>query len=169
RDSIEIETMVAGSISDEIESPVEAKRLWNALVKDGHNLLPKLVPEIFASVTFLQGDGGVGSIREIKFTPAIEDFSYVKESVDEVDEEKLVYRYSHVEGGMLGKKLASAKYEFKYTAKPDGGSVCSSVFHYDSLPGVPHDEGKAKEIKDMGTALFKKIEAHLLANPTLYC
>ncbi|KAH9305713.1 hypothetical protein KI387_010117 [Taxus chinensis] len=160
--------MVAGSISHEIESPVEAKRLWNAFVKDGHNLLPKQVPEIFSSITLLEGDGGVGSIRQINFTPANEEFSYVKERVDEADEEKLVYRYSHVEGGMLGKKLASAKYEFKYTPKPNGGTVCSSVFYYDSLPGVPNDEAKIKEIKEMGTALFKKIDDYLIANPAAY-
>ncbi|GLJ10568.1 hypothetical protein SUGI_0130880 [Cryptomeria japonica] len=161
--------MVVGSISHEIESPLEAKRLWNAFVKDGHNLLPKQAPELFASITFLQGEGSVGGIKQINFTPANKDFSYVKEKVEEVDEEKLVYRYSHVEGGLLGKKVSSATYEFKYTPKAEGGCICSYVVHFDSLPGVPQDDEKVKEIKDMSTALFKKIEAYLLANPNLYC
>ncbi|KAH9306667.1 hypothetical protein KI387_011072, partial [Taxus chinensis] len=143
--------MVSGSITNELESPLEAQRVWNAFVKDGHNLLPKQVPEVFSSITFIQGDGGVGSIKQINFTDANPDFSFVKELVEEVDEEKFVYRYSHVEGGMLGKKLVSAKYEFKYTPKPEGGCVCSSVFHYETLPGVPHDESKVQEIKEKTT------------------
>ncbi|KAH9305982.1 hypothetical protein KI387_010386 [Taxus chinensis] len=160
--------MVAGSFSHEIVSPVEAKRLWNAFVKDGHNLLPKQLPEIFSSITILQGNGGVGTIKEIKFTSANKDFNYVKERVEELDDAKLVYRYSHVEGGLLGKQLVSAHYEFKYTPKPEGGSVCSSTFHYDTLPGVPEDQAKIDEVKEKSTALFKKIEAYLLANPNLY-
>ncbi|KAH9301082.1 hypothetical protein KI387_012665 [Taxus chinensis] len=160
--------MVAGSFSHEIVSPVDAKRLWNAFVKDGHNLLPKQAPEIFSSITFLQGDGGVGTIKEVKLTPAHKEFNYVKERVEEVDDAKLVYRYSHIEGGLLGKKVTSARYELKYTPKPEGGTVCSSTFYFDSLPGVPEDQAKIEEVKEKSTALFKKIEAYLLANPTLY-
>ncbi|XP_057844251.1 pathogenesis-related protein 1 [Cryptomeria japonica] len=161
--------MVVGSIRHEIESAVEAKRLWNAFVKDGHNLLPKQIPELFSSITLLQGEGGVGTIKKINFTPVNKDFSYVKERVEELDEENFVYRSTHVEGGTLGKKLASASYEFKYTPKAEGGCLCSSVFHYDSLPGVMQNESKVQEIKCAGTALFKKIESYLLANPTMYC
>ncbi|GLJ10575.1 hypothetical protein SUGI_0130960 [Cryptomeria japonica] len=161
--------MVVGSITHQIESPLEAKRLWNAFVKDGHNLMPRQAPEIFSSITLLYGDGGLGTIRQINLTPANKDFSYVKERVEEVDEEKLVYRYSHVEGGLLGKRLASNSYEFKYIPKAGGGCICSYVIHFDTLPGIPPEEGKAKEIKQTSTALFRKIEAYLLANPNLYC
>ncbi|GLJ10571.1 hypothetical protein SUGI_0130920 [Cryptomeria japonica] len=73
--------MVVGSICHDIETPLEAKRLWNAFVKDGHNLLPKQAPELFASVTFLEGEGGVGSIKQINFTLVNKDFSYMKEKV----------------------------------------------------------------------------------------
>ncbi|KAH9324873.1 hypothetical protein KI387_005051, partial [Taxus chinensis] len=126
--------MVSGSISFEVETPLEAQRVWNAFVKDGHNLLPKQVPEVPSSITFIQGDGGVGSIKHHIYSN--QEFSFVKELVEEVDEEKFVYRYSHVEGGMFEKTLASAKFEVKYTPKAEGGCVCSYVFHYETLPGV---------------------------------
>ncbi|GLJ10573.1 hypothetical protein SUGI_0130940 [Cryptomeria japonica] len=146
--------MVVVSISHDIETPLEAKTLWNAFVKDGHNLLPKQAPELFASVTFLQGEGGVGSIKQINFTPANKDFSYGKEEVEEVEEEKLLYRFSHVEGGLIGKKVSSATYEYKYTPKAGGGGICSSVVvNFDSLPGVPEDEEKVKEIKEITNSL----------------
>ena len=63
--------MVSGTAITEEVSQVEARRLWNAIAKDSHNLLPKVFPEIFASVTFLQGDGGVGTIKQINFTTGI--------------------------------------------------------------------------------------------------
>ena len=63
--------MVSGTAITEEVSQVEARRLWNAMTKDGHNLLPKVLPEIFASVTLLQGDGGVGTIKQLNFTPGI--------------------------------------------------------------------------------------------------
>ncbi|KAH9324872.1 hypothetical protein KI387_005050 [Taxus chinensis] len=145
--------MVSRSISFEVETPLEAQRVWNAFVKDGHNLLPKQVPEVPSSITFIQAN---------------QDFSFVKELVEEVDEEKFVYRYSHVKGGMFEKTLASAKYEVKYTPKAEGGCVCSYVFHYETLPGVTHEESKVQEIKEKTTSLFKRIEAYLLTNPSLY-
>ncbi|KAH9298857.1 hypothetical protein KI387_030539, partial [Taxus chinensis] len=60
--------MVAGIISIEIESRVEAKRLWNAVVKD-RDLVAREMPEICEGVTLLEGEGGVGSIKQINFTP----------------------------------------------------------------------------------------------------
>ncbi|GLJ16156.1 hypothetical protein SUGI_0269590 [Cryptomeria japonica] len=142
--------MVVGSISNEIESTVEAKRLWNAFVKDAHNLLPKLAPQIFSRITLLQGDGGVGTIRQINFIAGNKNFSYVKEHVEEMDEDKFIYCYSHVEGQVLGKKLAYAKYEFKYKPKAEGegegegegGCIYNYLFHFDNLPGVQQDHGK---------------------------
>ncbi|GLJ33810.1 hypothetical protein SUGI_0679830 [Cryptomeria japonica] len=162
--------MVAGSFSIEIESPVEAKRLWKATV-DTHNLLPKQAPGLISAITLVQGDGGVGTIRHVDFTAANKDFSYMKEKVDLVDEANMVYGYSLVEGGMLGEKVASVSHFFKYTPKPGGNGGCITTFtcNYDSLPGVPHDEAKIEEIKANNTGLFKQVEEYLIANPTLYC
>ncbi|GLJ45585.1 hypothetical protein SUGI_0959610 [Cryptomeria japonica] len=45
--------MVAGSFSNEMESPVEAKRLWKATV-DSHNLLPKQAPGLISGITLFK-------------------------------------------------------------------------------------------------------------------
>ncbi|WP_207658021.1 hypothetical protein, partial [Clostridioides difficile] len=86
-----------------------------------------------------------------------------------VDEANLVYGFSHVEGGALGTKLASASYKVKYSPKAGGGSIVTYTCNFDSLPGVPHDEAKIEEIKTNSTGLFKLVEEYLIANPTLYC
>ncbi|XP_057863810.1 major strawberry allergen Fra a 1-3 [Cryptomeria japonica] len=160
--------MVAGSFSIEIESPVEAKRLWKATL-DSHNLLPKQAPGLISGITLVQGDGGVGTIRQVNFTAANKDFSYVKEKVDLIDETNMVYCFSHVEGGVLGKKVASVSYKIKFNPKAGGGSTSTYSCNYDSLPGVPHDEAKIEEIKANSTGLFKQVEQYLIAHPTLYC
>eukprot|EP00253_Pinus_taeda_P006071 PITA_06071 len=161
--------MVAGTATTEDFSEVEARRLWNAMVKDGHNLFPKVFPEIFSSVTFLQGDGGVGTIKQLNFTPVNKDFSYAKERVDEMDEEKMVFKYTTIEGGLLGKTLSSLNFEIKFVPRKEGGCVVSWICNYDTLASAQLDEGKAQEMKEQSNAMFKKIEQYLLSNPNLYC
>ena len=161
--------MVSGTATSEDFSEVEARRIWNALVKDSHNLLPKIFPDFFSSVTLLQGDGGVGTIKELNFTPANKDFSYAKERVDEIDEENMVFKYTTIEGGLLGKKLSASNFELKIVPKKEGGCVVSWICNYETLAGAPVDEGKAQEMKEQSNAMFKKIEQYLLSNPSLYC
>uniref|UniRef100_A0A0C9S638 TSA: Wollemia nobilis Ref_Wollemi_Transcript_11990_865 transcribed RNA sequence n=1 Tax=Wollemia nobilis TaxID=56998 RepID=A0A0C9S638_9CONI len=161
--------MVAGSLTVENESELEAKRLWNAIVKDGHNLLPKLASETVSGVTIVQGNGDVGTIKQFHSPPASKEFIHTKERVDELDEENFCYKSTQLEGGLLGKKLASAKFEVKFTPKAAGGCVFTRTCEYETLSGVPEDEAKTQEMKDNSIAMFKKIEAYLLSNPGLYC
>ena len=60
--------MVAGVVNNEIVSVVSPARLWKAIVKDSHNLMPKLMPDIILSIVVLEGSGGVGTIRQSNFT-----------------------------------------------------------------------------------------------------
>ncbi|OIC64556.1 hypothetical protein A7L55_18595 [Acinetobacter baumannii] len=162
--------MVAGSTTSERVSKVEAKRLWNATVKDCHNFFTKVLPHIFSSATILEGDGGVGTIKQFNFTPeAVKEFSYVKERVDEIDEEKLVYKYTVIEGGPLGSKLIALSYETKFVAKEEGGCVISRTSNYETVPGAEFDEAKVKELKENMNAMFEKVEQYLLSNPNVYC
>eukprot|EP00253_Pinus_taeda_P024155 PITA_24155 len=162
--------MASGTTTAERASQVEAKRLWNAMVKDNHNFLPKVLPHIFSSVTILEGDGGVGTIKQFNFTPqAVKEFSYVKERVDEIDEDKLVYKYTVIEGGPLGNKLIALTYEMQFVAKEGGGCVTSRTSNYETIPGAQFDEAKIKEVKENMIAMFEKIELYLLSNPNVYC
>nr|AAU00104.1 pathogenesis-related protein 10-3.2 [Pinus monticola] len=161
--------MASGTATSEDYSEVEARRIWNALVKDSHNLFPKIFPDFFSSVTLLQGEGGVGTIKELNFTPANKDFSYAKERVYELDEENMVFKYTTIEGGLLGKKLSAWNFELKIVPKKEVGCVVSWICNYETLAGAPVDEGKAQEMKEQSNHMFKKIEQYLLSNPSLYC
>eukprot|EP00252_Welwitschia_mirabilis_P011434 TRINITY_DN2568_c0_g1_i1.p1 TRINITY_DN2568_c0_g1~~TRINITY_DN2568_c0_g1_i1.p1 ORF type:complete len:187 (+),score=35.73 TRINITY_DN2568_c0_g1_i1:80-562(+) len=159
---------MAKTTSVEAESQVSAQRLWNAMVKDSHNLLPSVAPQIFTSAAIVEGDGGVGSVKEFRFAEGqTQGYSFVKEKVEVFDEKNFVYKYSVVDGGLLGKKWSSASFEMKFTPKGDGCTVTWTLF-YEPIPGVDMDEEKVKESKEKILGLFSKIHEYLLSNPALY-
>ena len=81
----------------------------------------------------------------------------------------MVYGFSHIEGGAIGKQVAYTKFKIKITPKAGGGSISTTTCSYDTLPGVPFDEAKVEEIKAGSIALFRMLEGTLIANPSLYC
>eukprot|EP01018_Ginkgo_biloba_P001507 Gb_17815 [translate_table: standard] len=161
--------MVSGSAINQVTSKVEAKRVWNGMVKDSHNLLPKLLPDLISSISTVQGAvGSVGSVRQINFTPGNKDFSYAKERLDEVDDSNFVTKYTAIEGGLIGKALSAATFELKLSPTNEGGCVSTWTCHYDTLDDAPPDELKIQELKATSMAIFNKVEQFLLANPNLY-
>ncbi|XP_010911408.1 pathogenesis-related protein 1-like [Elaeis guineensis] len=149
----------------EIDSPAPAARLFKAVL-DWHNLAPKLLPNIVASAVGVQGDGSVGSVRQLNFTSAM-PFGYVKERLDFVDFDKFECKQSLVEGGDLGKKIESASTQFKFEQTSKGGCVCKVVTTYKPLPGVENKDEVAKG-KEAVTGIIKAAEAYLLANAGAY-
>ncbi|XP_010911543.2 pathogenesis-related protein 1 [Elaeis guineensis] len=149
----------------EIESPAPAARLFKAVL-DWHNLAPKLLPNIVASAVGVQGEGSVGSVRQLNFTSAM-PFGYVKERLDFVDFDKFEFKQSLVEGGDLGKKIESASSQFKFEQTSKGGCVCKVVTTYKPLPGVENKDEVAKG-KEAVTGTIKAAEAYLLDNPGAY-
>jgi hypothetical protein len=60
--------MASNSWTLEIPSPVAAPRLFRAAVMDWHNLAPKVASHVVTSAHPVEGDGGVGSVRQFNFT-----------------------------------------------------------------------------------------------------
>lgn len=52
-----------------LELEVSAVAMWAAL-KDQHTIFPKLMPEAIASMEIVDGEGGPGSSRVVKFGPS---------------------------------------------------------------------------------------------------
>ncbi|OAY67658.1 Pathogenesis-related protein 1 [Ananas comosus] len=150
----------------EIESPVAAPRLFCAALLDWHNLAPKFAPEIVVSATVIEGNGGVGSVRQFNFSSAM-PFTYTKERLDYVDHDKYESKQTLIEGGGIGVKLESASSHIKFEPASNGGCVCKVVATYKLLPGAAVDDEIAKA-KDSITEIIKTAEAYLLANPDAY-
>ena len=57
--------------SFEFTSPVAPSRMFKASVLDACNLAPKILPEVISSAALVHGDGGVGSVKQYKFTSGL--------------------------------------------------------------------------------------------------
>ncbi|KAF9607695.1 hypothetical protein IFM89_038235 [Coptis chinensis] len=159
--------MALTSFTTEFTSPVSARKLFNAGVLDGHNLGPKLMPQVIVSTEILEGDGGVGTIKQANFTDAM-PFKYIKERTDILDKEKLEYKFTLIEGGQLGKKVESASNHITVESTSDGGCVYKVSSEYKALPGIEFTDEEIQFAKNGMTGMFKAVEAYVLANPDAY-
>ncbi|XP_047086530.1 pathogenesis-related protein 1-like [Lolium rigidum] len=150
----------------EIESPVAAPRLFKAGVMDWHTLAPKLAPHIIASAHPIEGEGGVGSVRQFNFTSAM-PFSVMKEKLDFLDMEKCECKSTLLEGGGIGITIETATSHIKVEATASGGSVVKVETTYKLLPGAEVKD-EITNAKDSLTNIFKGAEAYLIANPDAY-
>ena len=69
------------SFAQESESPVAPGRLFKALILDSHNLCPKLMPQWIKSIDIIQGDGGVGTIKQTNFTRGLSIITLTKKPI----------------------------------------------------------------------------------------
>ncbi|XP_068657825.1 major strawberry allergen Fra a 1.08-like [Aristolochia californica] len=159
--------MVAGTYTHASVSPVPVSRLWKASA-DTDKIVPKILPEIIASIVVLEGDGGVGTVKQINFTKAMKECSYVKERVDAVDPEKRVYKSTVLEGGLIGLKFKSYAFEAKMEATSEGGAKTTLTLEYDTIGETPLSQEELEKIVGGMMSIPKAIETHLLANPDAY-
>ncbi|KAK2986059.1 hypothetical protein RJ640_011500 [Escallonia rubra] len=85
------------TFTDKHTSPILVGRIFKALIIDSHNLIPKLLPQVIKSIDIIQGNGGAGSIKEIKFEG---DFELKEEEV-KAGKEKVMGMYKVVEAYLL--------------------------------------------------------------------
>ncbi|KAK2984072.1 hypothetical protein RJ640_012023 [Escallonia rubra] len=182
--------MVAITYDSEVSSSISASKLFHALVLDGDNLVPKLLPAAIKSSEIVEGDGGVGSIKLITFgegqflsrAPSssclvtTQTFYYsrtnrlktMKHRVDGIDKESFTYSYTLIEGDALMDMIESITYHIKIVPSADGGSVYKnrSIYHTKGDAQIAEEEIKAG--KDKAKGIFKVVEAYLHANPDAY-
>ncbi|XP_068326327.1 major strawberry allergen Fra a 1-3-like [Pyrus communis] len=150
----------------EYASVIPPARLYNALVLDADNLIPKIAPQAVKTVEILEGDGGVGTIKKVSFGEGSE-YNYVKHKVEGIDKDNLDYSYSLIEGDAISDKIEKISYEIKLVAS-GSGSIIKNTSHYHTKGEVEIKEEHVKADKDKAHGLFKLIENYLVANPDAY-
>ncbi|XP_030463078.1 major strawberry allergen Fra a 1-3-like [Syzygium oleosum] len=149
--------------SQEFTSAVAPSRMFKALVLDSHNIIPKIVPGGIKSVEFIEGDGGVGSIKQTNFGESAH-IKYTKHKIDALDVENFYCKYTLIESDIKFDKIDYIVYEVKLTSA-DGGCVCKMTSDYHVQEGAELKEDDIKQGKDRAMGLFKTVEEYLLANP----
>ncbi|KAK7395560.1 hypothetical protein VNO78_16122 [Psophocarpus tetragonolobus] len=148
---------------DETTSPVAPAILYKAIVKDADNIFPKAV-DSFKSVEIVEGNGGPGTIKKISFVEDGES-KFVLHKIESIDEANLGYSYSIVGGAALPDTVEKITFESKLSAGPSGGSVGKLTVKYQTKGDAEPNEEELKVGKAKGDALFKAVEAYLLAHP----
>lgn len=94
---------------------------------------------------------------------AVKELSVVKIIVDEIDEEKLYYKYSVIEGG--NPNYESTSYTYKFELSEDGGCLCKLIGEFKTIGDYePTDQDKVLS-KEGFITTFMAIDAYLQANP----
>ncbi|CAL5337927.1 hypothetical protein CsSME_00021264 [Camellia sinensis var. sinensis] len=155
------------TFTNEYTCPIPPTRAFKALILNGDNLIPKLMPQAFKSIELIQGDGGVGSIKQINFAEG-GPFKSVKHRVDEVNEEACKYNYTLIEGDVLMDKFEKICYEIELVASPDGGSITKSTTKYYPLGNYVINEEELKVGMENAGGMFKVVEDYLIQNPNVY-
>ncbi|XP_068661050.1 major strawberry allergen Fra a 1-2-like [Aristolochia californica] len=155
--------MVAGEYSRDAFSSVPPTRFWKAFADSG-NLIPKLLPEVVASIELVEGNGGAGSVQKFNF----KNGPSLVSNVLVMDHEKYLYRYAILEGGPIGTLLKTCIFETKLGTSSEGGTKNSLKIEYETLGDNPLTEEELARVVGGVPGLSKAMEGYLVANPDAY-
>lgn len=85
-----------------------------------------------------------------------------------MDEENFVFKYSLVEGGRMGKLYSNADYEIRVEPNNEGGCTLKATGEHDAYDDTEVTDEDMKVEKEGLMAMYKAVEAFLLANPDAY-
>lgn len=121
-----------GTVSEEMEVKVPAKQAWELY---GSIQLSKFVveclPEVFAKVEIVEGDGGLGTVLNIVFVPGVHGFTSYKEKFTKIDNEKLVKETEAVEGAYLDIGFTLFRVRFEIFEKTENSCITRSTIEYE--------------------------------------
>ncbi|KAK1380302.1 Major allergen Mal d 1 [Heracleum sosnowskyi] len=145
----------------EVASTVPAGKLYKGFFLDIDNILPKIFPGFIKSFE-IEGDGGVGTIKNVTFGEGF-TISIMKQRIDVIDKEALVFGYTNIGGDILLGKLESIVSHF--TVVPtDRGCIVKKTTTYNPIGDEVIPEEKLKKAAEETGNLFKTVEAYILAN-----
>lgn len=155
-------------VTQSFVTQVSPSRMFKALILDSHNICPRLLFSSIKSIEFFEGDGDVGTIKQVNYIEGGE-IRYIKHRVDALDKEKFMCKYKFIEGdGLIDSMLEFLTLEVKFEGYGRGGCVCKVTSDFKAkegveIKGIDIELGKYKPL-----GMYEVVEAHLKANPQLY-
>ncbi|XP_010024765.2 major strawberry allergen Fra a 1-3 [Eucalyptus grandis] len=148
--------------SREVTSVIAPSRMFKALVLESHNILPMIIPEGIKSVEFIEGEGGVGSIKKTDYGETAH-IKYTKHKINALDADNYYCKYTLIESDIKFDKIDFIVEEVRFVAA-DSGCICKMTSEYHVKEGAELKEEDIKKGKDKAMGLFKAVEEYLLAN-----
>ncbi|KAI4338527.1 hypothetical protein MLD38_023574 [Melastoma candidum] len=149
------------------KSKVTPERMFRALILDSHSLCPKLMFSSVRDIVFVQGQGEVGSVKQINFTEA-SPLRYLRHRIDAMDEDRYMCKYTLIESDPALDNLEYVTYEVKFERYGLTGCVCKLTSEYVAKEGVEIKEEDIEHGKDRAIGMYEVIEAYLMAHPHAY-
>ncbi|XP_058735201.1 norbelladine synthase-like [Vicia villosa] len=123
---------MSGQLEHELELNVPASEAWDLIGTLGiAKLVGEEMPELFQKVEVVEGDGGVGTILKLTFTPGIPGPASYKEKFTIVDNEKLIKETEVIEGGYLDFGLTLFRVRLQVIEKGKESSIVKSTIEYE--------------------------------------
>ncbi|KAG6428337.1 hypothetical protein SASPL_112588 [Salvia splendens] len=129
-----------------------------------------IMPGVFKSLEIIQGDHDeVGRIKIVTFSPETQ-IKAAKHRTEAIDEVNYKYKYSLIEGSILGDDLESITYDINVeNGENDVVSVMTFVTTYRPKGDNHHSIlEKVKQSQERTEGFVRAIEAYILANPFKY-
>ncbi|PKI56720.1 pathogenesis-related protein STH-21-like [Punica granatum] len=159
--------MAVTTLHQTFKTQVTPARMFKALILDSHNLCPKLMFSSVKNIEFVEGDGDVGSIKQINFTEA-SPMKYMKHRIDALDKERFMCKYTLIETDPFMDKLEYVTYEVKFEPYGLRGCLCRLTSEYKAKEGTVIKEEDIEHGKDRAIGMYEVVEAYLMAHPHAY-
>ncbi|KAK2381159.1 norbelladine synthase [Trifolium repens] len=121
-----------GQVEHELELHVPASEAWDlfgGLVIG--KVLEKEMPDKFQKVELIEGDGGVGTILKVIFTPGLPGPTSLKEKFTKIDTEKRIKEVEVVEGGYLDLGFTLYRIRLEVIEKGVESSIMKTTVEYE--------------------------------------
>lgn len=92
-------------------------------------------------------------------------YTFLKQRVEVVDYEKFIYKFTIIDGDMIGEEIEKIETEINIEGSPVGGSILQGFSKYYTKDHAKLNHDEIKEGKQNSAGLFKYIESYLVANP----
>ncbi|WJX44898.1 hypothetical protein P8452_31825 [Trifolium repens] len=120
-----------GQGEHELELHVPASEAWDLFsgLRIG-KVLEKEMPDKFQKVELIEGDGGVGTILKVIFTPGLPGPTSLKEKFTKIDTEKRIKEVEVVEGGYLDLGFTLYRIRLEVIEKGVESSIMKTTLEY---------------------------------------
>ncbi|KAL3650628.1 hypothetical protein CASFOL_007031 [Castilleja foliolosa] len=151
-----------GRLSEEIEVKVPASEAWKVYgTLKLADIASESLPGLLSKIDIIKGQGGVGTIIHLFFTPGTPGVTSYKEKYVVVDDEKRVKVAEVVEGGYLDMGFKSYQVQFEVIDKDNGCCITRATIEYEV-----EDEANAAALVSIQPllAIMKVAANYLLQN-----
>ncbi|MFS7986402.1 putative Bet v I/Major latex protein [Helianthus anomalus] len=155
--------MDVASMEVELTSSLSASKLFK-MFSDFDTIAPKVIPQTYKSITLMQGDGGVGSIKSVTFG----DGTTWKQKIDAIDTSNFLVSYTFFEGDASSGIMDTATHHIKCIPSANGGSVYKHMFLIKSKGDAKITDDFINLSKESLKNTFKALESYAIDHPETY-